>query len=104
MIGNIKQKIIDKIEIHRAYQRVFGTPDGARVLQHILRKGYAVESTFVQGDPNQTMLNEGMRRLALSIARLAVKNHEQIIEQLEKELQNENFILRVVSCGVVSIL
>jgi hypothetical protein len=88
-ILDYKDKIIERIEIHRSYQAVFSTNEGKRVLSHILKHGYATESTFVQGDPEQTMLNEGSRRLALSILKLAVKNHEQIIQTLESELKNE---------------
>ena len=55
---------------------------------HILREGFVFKSTFVAGDPNQTMLNEGSRRLALSILKMARMNNEEQAQLLEQELNN----------------
>jgi len=74
-----------KRRISRAYAHVFGTPDGEIVLNHIIQNGFVTKSTFVQGDPEQTMLNEGSRRMALSIMRMARGSSEQV-KQIEREL------------------
>jgi hypothetical protein len=76
-----------KRHIHRSYDAVFGTPEGEVVLCHIMAEGFISRTTFVAGDPNQTMLNEGSRRLALSILRMARANHKELIRQLEKQMQ-----------------
>ena len=73
--------------IHRSYAKVFGDTEGECVLQHILDNGFVTKSTFVAGDPEQTMLNEGSRRLALSILKMAKTNHKEVVRMIENELQ-----------------
>lgn len=72
---------------HRSYAAVFGTGEGELVLADILEEGFVTRSTFVAGDPNQTILNEGSRRLALSILRMAKANHKERIRMIEQQLQ-----------------
>jgi ribosome maturation protein Sdo1 len=81
-----RDMILKKILIHRSYAAVFGTSEGKLVLEHILKEGYVHNTTFVAGDPQQTMLNEGSRRLALSILRMARMSNEQKIQLLQKHL------------------
>ena len=83
----MREIMMGRLSIHRSYRAVFGTPEGERVLEHILKEGFAVKTTFVAGDPEQTMLNEGSRRLALSILRMAKVSSDDRIRQIEKELQ-----------------
>lgn len=85
MVRNAKQRSV----IRERYRRVFGTEDGRVVLAHILRQGHVLSTTFVAGDSHQTALNEGMRRLALSIARAVYKNETEMQQQVEKGIQNE---------------
>lgn len=73
--------------VHRTYDMVFNTPEGEAVLLHILHEGFVTKTTFVAGDPEQTMLNEGSRRLALSILRMARTNHKEMVRMIEKQLQ-----------------
>lgn len=73
---------------HRSYAHIFGTKEGNEVLSHICHEGFVFKSTFVAGDPNQTMLNEGSRRMALSILRLARMDNEGRAKFLEQELNN----------------
>lgn len=75
-----------KLTRHRDYQVVFGSPEGERVLMDILRNGFAAESTFVRGDPNETLLNEGSRRLALSVLKFAKTNHNERIRLIEEAM------------------
>lgn len=85
MIGkDIRDKIADKIHLHASYVRTFETPDGQRVLRHLMRKGFILESTFVAGDPQQTVLNEGSRRMVLSIISFLGRDHSELVKQLEQ--------------------
>lgn len=63
------------IKLHEKYVAVFGTSEGQEVLTHILKEGFAFDSTFVRGDVHETILREGQRRLALSILRYFSKDH-----------------------------
>jgi hypothetical protein len=82
-----REAIQKKIRIHTSYKAVFSGPQGDDVLLHIMEHAFVTKSTFVQGDPEQTLLNEGSRRLALSILRMARRDHQAIVRQLEKELE-----------------
>jgi hypothetical protein len=64
----------------------FSTPQGQDVLRHIVKTAFVHSSTFVQGDPQQTMLNEGTRRLALSIFKMA-----NVDDTLVNQLIEENY-------------
>lgn len=53
-----------------AYKSVFESPEGEVVLAHLCKNCHVFDPTFVQGDPNQTFLNEGGRRVVLSILKM----------------------------------
>lgn len=89
----MKDILLNRRMIHRSYAAVFGTPEGEVVLQHIMSAGFVSKSTFVANDPNQTILNEGSRRLALSILRMAKTNHKEVILQIERNLQEQGMQL-----------
>ena len=84
----MRELMMRRIFRHRSYAAVFSSKEGEEILAHICREGFVFKSTFVAGDPEQTMLNEGSRRLALSILKLARMNHEEQARFLEKELNN----------------
>jgi hypothetical protein len=67
------------------YETLFKSELGKEVLAHICKNGHVTTTTFVKGDPNETTLNEGMRRLALSILRYACKNEEDTINRIKQE-------------------
>lgn len=83
----IRQRLLKRVSIHEHYQAVFSTPQGKEVLSHIMREGYMLKTTFVAGDPHQTSLNEGKRRLALSILKFVNKDHNKVITQIQKEIE-----------------
>jgi hypothetical protein len=85
-IKSLRQAILDKVAMRDSYRRVFETPDGKRVLRHLLRVGFVTRSTMVAGDPHQTAHNEGMRRLVLSILNYAIKDHAELETTLEETL------------------
>jgi len=81
---DIRDKIADKIHLHASYIRIFETPDGQRVLRHLVKSGFVLSTTFVAGDPHQTLLNEGSRRMVLSIIAFLSKDHVEFVKQLEQ--------------------
>ena len=85
----VREILLRRRVIHRSYAKVFSDTEGETVLQHILQAGFVTKSTFVAGDSNQTMLNEGSRRLALSILRMAKTNHKEALRMIEQELQTQ---------------
>ena len=53
--------------LQESYQLIFNTRDGKRILRHLMKVGFISETTYVIGDRDQTLLNEGTRRLVLSM-------------------------------------
>lgn len=86
----VKEMVEDRILIAGVFFRLFETEDGKIALRKIIREGFILKSTFVAGDPHQTVLNEGSRRLALILLRLAKKTPQQMMRQLEESVQDEN--------------
>jgi len=78
---------VDRLVMRRKYRAVFGSSVGKEVLNHILKLGHVLEPTFVIGDPQQTALREGERRLALSILRMVLRSDEAL--ERVKELMDE---------------
>lgn len=68
----------DLLKLHSKYKDVFGSTQGEDVLFHICKAAYVFDSTFVANDPHQTALNEGSRRLALSILRFIDRDFAQL--------------------------
>jgi len=81
--------ILEKVNLHADYVAVFSTPQGRTVLEHICKTGFISKPTRVKGDPEQSLENEGMRRLALSILRFANVDHAEIVKQIEREYGDE---------------
>jgi hypothetical protein len=93
MLDNVKRRfrdIKDRVLLHGSYRRIFDSPDGARVLTHIMKVGHVTSTTFVPGDPHMTAMNEGKRLLALSILRFVGTEHKKLIEQVEETLTHED--------------
>jgi hypothetical protein len=82
----IIELMLRKIRRHKDYAVVFGSPEGERVLMDILREGFVTSSTFVRGDHDETTMNEGSRRLALSILRFARTDHNERIRIIEQQM------------------
>lgn len=78
-----------RLAIQRSYRQVFNTEDGKRVLSHLMKNGFITKSTFVAGDPHQTAMNEGSRRVVLSILAFMNKDEKEMQKQIETEIQNE---------------
>lgn len=85
-ISKVYEGIRDRVSLRDSYRAIFDTPDGKRVLRHLMRVGFVTKSTLVAGDPHQTAHNEGMRRLVLSIINYAVKDHADLEQMMEESL------------------
>lgn len=92
-IKELRRRRVEEADIHQSYQRVFETPDGQRVLRHIMRHGFVLTTTFVDKDANASLLNEGSRRLALSILRFVYRDHEALLRAIEEEAENHESII-----------
>lgn len=82
----------ERIAQHASFQRLFDStnPDARVVLRSIAKEGFITRSTFVAGDPHQTALNEGMRRMALSILRHIHRDHARMIKQVEEMMSDSD--------------
>jgi hypothetical protein len=54
-----------------------------------MNEGFVLSSTFVAGDPHQTAMNEGSRRLALSILKMAKIDQSEKFDQIEQQLMEQ---------------
>lgn len=78
-----------KQDLTDAYKRLFETPDGEIVLEHLMKISFIFSTTMVVGDSHLTAMNEGQRRLVLSIMKQLNLNHNKL-NQIAKELEDEN--------------
>lgn len=88
--NKIKNNLRDRIRLHESYQVVFQSPDGEKVLRHIMKVGNVTKPSFVAGDPHSTAFNEGRRHLALSILRFVGKDHKKLIQMIEEGTNDED--------------
>ena len=90
MIRGITKAVKDRFERKRldqlSYEQVFNTPDGKRVLDHMIRNGFVLKSTLGK-DHDETMMNEGTRRFVLSILRKVHKGMDDYTSELERIMQ-----------------
>jgi len=87
-----KEQIADMLNLQDSYRRVFdkASPDVERVIRHLCKVGFVTRSTFVPNDPNQTAMNEGSRRLVLSILRFVHADQKKMVEQIESQYETES--------------
>jgi microsomal dipeptidase-like Zn-dependent dipeptidase len=71
------------VEMHDSYKKVFSSPDGERVLEHLCRVGFVFDTSHVSGDPYETAHREGQRRLVLSILRFLERDPRELLKQME---------------------
>lgn len=69
-----------------AYESVFKTDLGRRVLDHMIRNGFILKPTLGR-DHDETMMNEGTRRFVLSILRKVHRGMEDYTRELERVMQ-----------------
>lgn len=71
------------------FKVVFSSPEGKRVLAKICSDGFLFRPTFTAGEPHQTALNEGARRLALSILKTVMTTPRQLQEFAEEHIDQQ---------------
>lgn len=82
---NVLKIMSDRIQRRQAFRRLFQSPDGEVVLRTLVKEGFVSSTTFVAGDTHQTALNEGSRRMVLSILKYANVDPKQMIESELKD-------------------
>lgn len=78
-----------RLAIRKSYRQVFNTEDGKQVLAHLSKNCFLTQTTFVAGDPHQTAMNEGSRRVVLSILSFLNVDEQKLLKQIEQESQHE---------------
>lgn len=76
---------LKRLELKRDYQEVFGSEEGKRVLAHILLVSGVTKPRFTT-DNKQTRINEGERRLAMSIFNFVHSSTDKLIELMQDEI------------------
>lgn len=68
-------------ELRRDYFHTFGTPEGKRVLDDIVKSNFILRSTFAPQCPDKTLVNEGQRLAALEILQKAGYKLGDLLEE-----------------------
>lgn len=84
----LRKIFMDKGELVRAYQTTFSSPSGEIVLAHLAKTCHVFEPVAVSGDPNMTYLQDGERRVVLSILRQLGYDLNKL-QQLQESITNE---------------
>lgn len=72
----------DEVKVNAAIKSVFSGPEGELVLQYLCNQACVYQPTYVRGDVNEMLLNEGARRLVLSLVKKANFQPNQLPPQL----------------------
>lgn len=85
-----KQSANEKVkQVYLDYLKVFGTPEGKRVLHDMMKAGHMLAPSYVAGDPYGTALREGERKSVLRILGL-LKTNITKLNELFKSMDEEN--------------
>lgn len=77
------------LALQEKYRSVFLSPVGQEVLEHLADVGFLCKPTY-DADEKVMWMNEGQRRLVLSIIRMIEKDKRNLAEQINKGKINEN--------------
>jgi hypothetical protein len=89
-MSKFADKIRDMLTVHEAYQTVFSSPQGQRVLRHILQNNFVMSPAHVAGDPHTSAMREGQRICAMQILRHFTRDHGEIQRQLTKMMEERD--------------
>ncbi len=73
--------------LHHAYRNTFSGPHGELVLAHLVKKFGG--DTFIAGAPDVSAMQQGQRRVILSIMTFLKREPNELIEQLQKQQQEK---------------
>ena len=82
---NIRKKKLDTLA---AYQAVFSSPDGKKVLYDLIRNHHIIGTTYSK-DPQEMALKEGERNVILRIMHFINTDPDKFMKDVEQSLQNE---------------
>ena len=86
---SLLQRAKERLQLNQDYRETFSTPNGERVLKHILSSGGVTRPRFSASN-ELTRINEGERRLAFSIYRMAkATGTKELPDYIDGELDNE---------------
>lgn len=83
---HLKFNPLERLQLKQDYQEVFGSERGQRVLKHILKVSGVTHPRFTT-NIEQTRINEGERRLAMSIYRFVHASTDELLKQMEEEAE-----------------
>jgi len=75
-------------EIHDSYRAVFDSPDGERVLEHLVKVGYVDIPTHTPGDSHDTAFKEVKRSIVISILRFIERDPRELLRQVQQGEQD----------------
>ena len=84
---NLREVFQRRDRLAEAYQAVFNTPEGEIVLAHLCKNAFVFEPTF-SPLPHEMALNEGSRRVVLSIIKMLGIDLFKLRNMME-DLQND---------------
>lgn len=82
----------NKLKLKQTYRSVFNTPEGRKVLHHLLRES-GISRPDLSTDPNENLVKAGRQQIVYSILRMVGEGDDFIlsqIEQLEQERMTQN--------------
>jgi len=90
MQSSEKDAMAKTARLQDAYRAVFDetNPQSQIVLADLCKRGFVFDSTFVRGDAHETSLNEGARRLILSVIRFIHRDINQTQRIINEHYQN----------------
>lgn len=84
MLDTIKSVLAERRGNRRKlFNVVFSTDEGERVFRHICKLAHVGHSTYVKGDHDRTMMNEGARNLALLLIQIRNVDPDKMAAQLQ---------------------
>lgn len=84
MIRGIVKEVSTYLQFKRDCREIFTTPQGRRILSYLMKKG-CVTTAVACVDRDESLRNEGMQRLVLSLLKATYRNETELEQQLEEE-------------------
>ena len=76
----------DRITLNRSYRQVFSSPDGEKVLQHLM-KGCGLLDPKIITDPNLLLVRQGQQHIVLSILRTIGRDPNKIRKEIQQSME-----------------
>lgn len=86
----IRDMINRRINLHSDYKRTFNTPEGQRVLRHLMKVG-KVTKPVAHPDRDQSLRNEGAQHLVLSILNFVSRSPDEIADTTNQSIKSNDY-------------